>query len=223
MSKAKFVKSTEIKSTKKTIKAQDLRYNVSAYYSKNAKPFSAKDIAKIQKTTIQSMVRSGKFGGEQIKQFINTSNKAIRAVNAQKLTKTGQKNVRDLMNYGTTVLKGDSEELKFERTKHTKATKYVQNAQTIDTKLAKQLYKKGYITKTDLKTINYRNQQAKKPKKPPILKIYEESDVKAIIDSMGGLPRAIKKYPNDVRRLFNDYLGVDAEELIAQADNMEEY
>lgn len=216
------------KNKKKTIKLQPKVYDVTKFleYKKAKNPFTVSQIKQITKVTVSSMIRSGKYSGEEIKQFVRVATKAARSTSAKSLSKTGRQNILDLLNYGKNKInKSGQKKVVFNQTKKTKATKFI-SGQTIDKNVLKYLKQKGLLSKSDQQIVEFRKKQASKvgrrntgtvtnrsAKQQKLWDIYNNSDIKDIIDSMGGFARAVQRYPEDVRRIFNDYMGIDLEEL----------
>lgn len=220
-------------SKKKTIKLQPKVFDVTKFLesTKAKKPFNVSQIKQITKITVSSMIRSGKYSGDEIKQFVRVATKAARSASSKTLTKVGRQNMLDLLGYGKSkISKKGQKKVLFQPTKRTKATKFV-TGQAIDKNVLKYLKQKGLLSKTDQQIIEFRKKQAAKVGRKPIgtvngsgtttrtakqqklWDVYNQSDVKDIIDSMGGYARAVQRYPEDVRRIINDYLGVDLEDL----------
>lgn len=216
-------------SKKKTIKLQPKVFDVTKFLesTKAKKPFNVSQIKQITKITVSSMIRSGKYSGEEIKQFVRVATKAARSASAKTLTKVGRKNIIDLLDYGKNkITKKGQKHVLFNQTKKTKATKFI-SGQAIDKNVLKYLKQKGLLSKSDQQTVEFRKKQAVKvgrkstgsgtstrtAKQQKLWGVYNQSEVKDIIDSMGGYARAVQRYPEDVRRIINDYLGIDMEEL----------
>lgn len=216
-------------SKKKTIKLQPKIFDVTKFLesTKAKKPFNVSQIKQITKITVSSMIRSGKFSGDEIKQFVRVATKAARSTSAKTLTKIGRQNILNLLEYGKNKInKKGQKQVLFKKTKKTKATKFI-SGQTIDKNVLKYLKQKGLLSKSDQQIIEFRKKQASKvgrkstgsgtpartAKQKKLWGVYNQSEVKDIIDSMGGYARAVQRYPEDVRRLINDYLGFDMEEL----------
>lgn len=217
------------KNKKKTIKLQPKVFDVTKFLEskKSKKPFTVSQIKQITKITVSSMVRSGKYSGEEIKQFVKVATKAARSSSAKTLTKKGRENVLDLLTYGKTKPnKKGQKKVVFQPTIRTKATKFL-DGKPIDKNVLKYLNQKGLLSKSDKQIVEFRKKQAAKVgrktigtkptgrtvKQQKIWDIYNQSDVKDIIDSMGGFARAVQKYPEDVRRIVNDYLGLNLEDF----------
>lgn len=216
-------------SKKKTIKLQPKVFDVTKFLesTKAKKPFNVSQIKQITKITVSSMIRSGKYSGEEIKQFVRVATKAARSASAKTLTKVGRQNIINLLDYGKNkITKKGQKQVLFKQTKKTKATKFI-SGQIIDKNVLKYLKQKGFLSKSDQQIVEFRKKQAAKvgrkstgsqtstrtAKQQKLWAVYNQSDVKDIIDSMGGYARAVQRYPEDVRRLINDYLGFDMEEL----------
>lgn len=219
---------TKNKNKKKTIKLKPKIFDVTKFleYPKAKNPFTVSQIKQITKVTVSSMIRSGKYSGEEIKKFVKVATKAARSTNAKSLSKSGRQNVLDLLDYGKNkITKSGQKKVVFNQTKKTKATKFI-SGQTIDKNVLKYLKQKGLLSKSDQQIVEFRKKQATKfgirntgtvtnrsAKQQKLWDVYNKSDVKDIIDSMGGFARAVQRYPEDVRRIVNDYMGVDLEEL----------
>lgn len=216
------------KNKKKTIKLQPKVFDVTKFleYKKAKNPFTVSQIKQITKITISSMIRSGKYSGEEIKQFVRVATKASRSTSAKSFSKTGRQNILDLLNYGKNkISKSGQKKVVFNQTKKTKATKFI-SGQSIDKNVLKYLKQKGLLSKSDQQIVEFRKKQAAKvgrrntgtsttrsAKQQKLWDVYNNSDIKDIIESMGGFARAVQRYPEDVRRIFNDYMGVDLEDL----------
>lgn len=217
------------KSKKKTIKLQPKVFDVTKFleYKKAKNPFTVSQIKQVTKITVSSMIRSGKYSGEEIKQFVRVAAKAAKATSAKSLSKVGRENILNFLDYGKNkISKSGQKKVLFNQTKKTKATKFVEG-QTIDKNVLKYLNQKGLLSKSDKQIVEFRKKQAGKVgrksigtkstgrtvKQQKLWDVYNQSDVKDIIDSMGGFARAVQRYPEDVRRIINDYMGVDLEEL----------
>ena len=217
------------KNKKKTIKLQPKVFDVTKFLEskKSKKPFTVSQIKQITKITVSSMVRSGKYSGDEIKQFVRVATKAARSTSAKSLSKIGRENILNFLDYGKNkITKSGQKKVLFNQTKKTKATKFV-SGQTIDKNVLKDLKQKGLLSKSDQQIVEFRKKQTNKvgrktigskptgrtQKQQKLWDVYNKSDIKDIIDSMGGFARAVQKYPEDVRRLVNDYMGVDLEDL----------
>lgn len=216
------------KNKKKTIKLQPKVFDITKFLEskKSKKPFTVSQIKQITKITVSSMVRSGKYSGEEIKQFVKVATKAARSSSAKTLTKKGRENVLDLLSYGKTKpTKSGQKKVVFQHTKKTKATKFLEG-KSIDKNVLKYLKQKGLLSKSDQQIVEFRKKQAAKVSRGTIgsnssrtqtqqrlWDVYGKSDIKDIIDGMGGFARAVQRYPEDVRRLVNDYMGIELEEL----------
>lgn len=216
------------KNKKKTIKLQPKVYDVTKFleYKKAKKPFTVSQIKQIAKVTVSSMIRSGKYSGEEIKQFVRVATKAARSTSAKSLSKTGRQNILDLLSYGKNKInKSGQKKVVFNQTKKTKSTKFI-SGQIIDKNVLKYLNQKGLLSKSDKQIVEFRKKQAAKvgrkntgtpttrsAREQKLWDVYNKSDIKDIIDSMGGFSRAVQRYPEDVRRLVNDYMGIDLEDL----------
>lgn len=216
------------KSKKKTIKLQPKVFDITKFleYKKTKKPFTVSQIKQVTKITVSSMIRSGKYSGDEIKQFVKVAAKAAKATSAKSLSKVGRENILNFLDYGKNkITKSGQKKVLFNQTKKTKATKFLEG-QTIDKNVLKYLNQKGLLSKSDQQIVEFRKKQAAKvgrrntgkvttrtPNQQKLWDIYNKSDVKDIIDSMGGFARAVQRYPEDVRRIVNDYIGVDLEEL----------
>lgn len=216
-------------SKKKTVKLKPKVFDVTKFLesTKAKKPFNVSQIKQITKITVSSMIRSGKYSGEEIKQFVRVATKAARSANSKTLTKVGRENILNFLDYGKNkITKSGQKKVLFNQTKKTKATKFV-TGKSIDKNVLKYLKQKGLLSKSDQQIIEFRKKQAAKvgrkstgsgtstrtAKQQKLWDFYNNSDVKDIIDSMGGFARAVQRYPEDVRRIVNDYLGIDLEEL----------
>lgn len=216
------------KNKKKTIKLQPKVFDVTQFleYKKAKNPFTVSQIKQITKITVSSMIRSGKYSGEEIKQFVKVATKAARSTSAKSLSKIGRDNILNFLDYGKNkITKSAQKKVVFNQTKKTKATKFI-SGQTIDKNVLKYLKQKGLLSKSDQQIVEFRKKEAAKVgrrntgtyttrtvKQQKLWDVYNKSDIKEIIDSMGGFARAVQRYPEDVRRLVNDYMGVDLEEL----------
>lgn len=216
------------KNKKKTIKLQPKIFDVTNFleYKKAKSPFTFSQIKQITKVTVSSMIRSGKYSGEEIKQFVKVATKAARSTSAKSLSKAGRQNVLELLDYGKNkITKSGQKKVVFNQTKKTKAIKFI-SGQTIDKNVLKYLKQKGLLSKSDQQIVEFRKKQAAKigrrntgtvttrsSNQQKLWDVYNKSDVKDIIDSMGGFARAVQRYPEDVRRILNDYMGVDLEEF----------
>ena len=216
------------KSKKKTIKLQPKTFDVTKFleYKKAKNPFTLSQIKQVTKITVSSMIRSGKYSGDEIKQFVRVATKAARATSAKSFSKVGRENILNFLDYGKNkITKSGQKKVVFNQTKRTKATKFVEG-QTIDKNVLKYLKQKGLLSNSDQQIVEFRKKQATKvgrrntgtatkrtAKQQKLWDVYEKSDIKDIIDSMGGFARAVQRYPEDVRRLFNDYMGIELEEL----------
>lgn len=216
------------KNKKKSIKLQPKVFDVTKFLEskKSKKPFTVSQIKQITKITVSSMVRSGKYSGEEIKQFVKVATKAARSSSAKTLTKKGRENVLDLLSYGKTKpTKSGQKKVVFQPTKRTKATKFLEG-KSIDKNVLKYLNQKGLLSKSDQQIVEFRKKQATKvgrrntatgakrtAKQQKLWDVYNQSDIKDIIDSMGGFARAVQRYPEDVRRIVNDYMGIELEDL----------
>ena len=218
----------DTKNKKKTIKLQSKVFDVTKFleYKKAKSPFTVSQIKQVTKITVSSMIRSGKYSGDEIKQFVRVAAKAAKATSAKSLSKVGRQNILNFLDYGKNkITKSGQKKVVFNQTKKTKATKFV-SGQTIDKNVLKYLKQKGLLSKSDHQIVEFRKKQAGKvgrrntgttttrsAKEQRLWDVYNQSDVKDIIDSMGGFARAVQRYPEDVRRIVNDYMGVDLEEL----------
>lgn len=216
------------KSKKKTIKLQPKVFDITKFleYKKAKNPFTLSQIKQVTKITVSSMIRSGKYSGEEIKQFVRVATKAARSTSAKSLSKNGRQNILDLLNYGKNKInKSGQKKVVFNQTKKTKSTKFIEG-KSIDKNVLKYLNQKGLLSKSDQQIVEFRKKQAAKvgrrntgitttrsPRQQKLWDFYNKSDIKDIIDSMGGFARAVQRYPEDVRRLFNDYMGIDLEDL----------
>lgn len=214
---------------KKTIKLRPKVFDVTKFLesTKAKKPFNVSQIKQITKITVSSMIRSGKYSGDEIKQFVRVATKAARSTSAKTLTKVGRQNILNFLDYGKNkITKKGQKQVLFKQTKRTKAAKFI-SGQRIDKNVLKYLKQKGLLSKSDEQIVEFRKKEAAKvgrkstgsgtstrtAKQQKLWGVYNQSEVKDIIDSMGGFARAVKRYPEDVRRLINDYLGFDMEEL----------
>lgn len=217
------------KNKKKTIKLKPKVFDVTKFLesTKSKSPFTVSQIKQITKITVSSMIRSGKYSGEEIKQFVRVATKAARSTSSKSLTKIGRQNILNFLDYGKNkITKKGQKQVLFIQTKKTKANKFI-SGQTIDKNVLKYLKQKGLLSKSDQQIVEFRKKQTAKvgrkstgsgsstrnATQQKLWNIYNQSEVKDIIDSMGGYSRAVQRYPEDVRRLINDYLGFDMEEL----------
>lgn len=217
------------KNKKKSIKLQPKVFDVTKFleYNKAKNPFTVSQLKQVTKITVSSMIRSGKYSGDEIKQFVKVAAKAAKATSAKSLSKVGRENILNFLDYGKNkITKSGQKKVVFNQTKKTKATKFI-SGESIDKNVLKYLKQKGLLSKSDHQIVDFRKKQASKVgrksigtkptgrtvKQQKLWDIYNQSDIKDIIDSMGGFARAVQRYPEDVRRLFNDYMGIDLEEL----------
>lgn len=216
------------KNKKKTTKLQPKVFDVTKFleYKKAKNPFTLSQIKQVTKITVSSMIRSGKYSGDEIKQFVRVAAKAAKATSAKSLSKVGRENILNFLDYGKNkITKSGQKKVVFNQTKKTKATKFI-SGESIDKNVLKYLKQKGLLSKSDHQIVEFRKKEAAKvgrrntgttttrsAKQQRLWDIYNQSDIKDIIDSMGGFARAVQRYPEDVRRLVNDYMGIDLEEL----------
>lgn len=216
------------KNKKKTTKLQPKVFDVTKFleYKKAKNPFTLTQIKQVTKITVSSMIRSGKYSGDEIKQFVRVAAKAAKATSAKSLSKVGRENILNFLDYGKNkITKSGQKKVVFQPTKRTKSTKFVEG-KSIDKNVLKYLKQKGLLSKSDHQIVEFRKKQAAKVgrrtigsnssrtyKQQRLWDIYNQSDIKDIIDSMGGFARAVQRYPEDVRRLVNDYMGIELEDL----------
>lgn len=166
--------------------------------------------------TLKSLVRSG-VGGERLDNFIKLAKDTQRILNRNpsRLSAKSKETISNLLRFNKDlpVYKNNNIYNPYRTLKYTKELKF-NYQENISAKQMQQLKKMG-LSNRDINLIKFRQDNPNNIKKDltNLGKLVEGNDITfTIIEGMGGIRLAIKKYYEDTKRICNDYLGIDIDE-----------
>lgn len=186
-------------------KLKTYSFDLSKYTSKS-KPRSTKPLQTFINQATKSLFNQGASGYE-ISQFLKLGNQVLKGYSKKPTKSTISKLHQLITNSKNANKKGNN--IRLTPTPYTKYNKDLIGKFTAAEK--KKLLKSGVLSKNQIKKL-YKAPK-RKQSKIKISGISGYNVVYEIIEGMGGIRKAVENYLEAVKRLFNDYLGINYDEL----------